>query len=320
MPWEDVISLSQVANKGVWVNMPISATLNLQSNGSPNTSCYAYQWATLLKNGNQFTGNKGIPSNTPIYVEHSNEVWNYGFGQYIWNKLAAVDECKTSCLWNNDGSTDQEVWAMRRHAGKVYQLSRTFAAVFGESSVPNLVRPILAQWSIFPQHYVDLLNWLSTTYGPPNKYLYAIAIDSYFGGDNKTPNMTFNQIYAAYNSSTSSQASLHKQYNDLATKYGIKVVAYEAGPGWNVGSMDNLQNYILAQRFAPMRYVTVGNVEAWAAAGPAMDAYNHFSLAGLASRYGMWGHVESFYNQTTPKWCAVLDVTGAPLPRGCQGW
>jgi len=318
MPWEDVITLSQAAKKGVWVNMPVSATLNLLPGGAPNTSCYVYKWASLLRNGNEFTGNKGIGSDLPIYVEHSNEVWNFGFGQYIWNKLAAIDECKSSCLWKNDGSTDQEVWAMRRHAGKVYEISRTFAAVFGEAAVPNQVRPVLAEWTIFPQHYIDLLTWFSKTYGPPNKYLYAIAIDSYFGGDNKESNMTLDQIYADYDSSTAGLAARHKQYNDIATQWGLKVVAYEAGPGWNVGSTQNLQNYILAQRFAPMRKVTVGNVEAWAAAGPAMAAYNHFSLSGLASRFGMWGHVESFFNQSTPKWCAVLDIAGAPLPQGCQ--
>jgi len=207
---------------------------------------------------------------------------------------------------------------MRRHAGKVYEISRTFAAVFGEAAVPNQVRPVLAEWTIFPQHYIDLLTWFSKTYGPPNKYLYAIAIDSYFGGDNKESNMTLDQIYADYDSSTAGLAARHKQYNDIATQWGLKVVAYEAGPGWNVGSTQNLQNYILAQRFAPMRKVTVGNVEAWAAAGPAMAAYNHFSLSGLASRFGMWGHVESFFNQSTPKWCAVLDIAGAPLPQGCQ--
>jgi len=33
-----------------------------------------------------------------------------GFGQYIWNKLAAIDEVQQgNSPLNNDGSTDQEV-------------------------------------------------------------------------------------------------------------------------------------------------------------------------------------------------------------------
>ena len=65
---------------------------------------------------------------------------NYAFGQYIYNKLAAIDECNKTihaggCVYNNDGSTDQEVWAMRRHLIKVYQLGQTFASVFGAGSL-----------------------------------------------------------------------------------------------------------------------------------------------------------------------------------------
>ena len=31
----------------------------------------------------------------------------------------------------------------------------------------------------------------------------------------------------------------------------------------------------------------------------------------------MWGHVEHMFNRSTPKWCGVLDSTGAPLTPGC---
>jgi len=37
-----------------------------------------------------------LPKDAAIYVEHSNEVWNFGFSQYTYNKLNAVDVCKTS--------------------------------------------------------------------------------------------------------------------------------------------------------------------------------------------------------------------------------
>ena len=80
--------------------------------------------------------------------------------------------------------------------------------------------------------------------------------------------------------------------NGLGDDFGIKVVAYEAGPGWSVGDTKNLQSFILAQRMAPMRQIVVNDVVSWAAAGPNMAAYNHFSLVGMPSRFGMWGHAE----------------------------
>jgi len=55
------------------------------------------------------------------------------------------------CIWNNDGSTDTQAWAQRRHLGMLYQASRNFAAVFGEAAVPSQIRPVYAEWSIFPQ-------------------------------------------------------------------------------------------------------------------------------------------------------------------------
>ena len=58
-------------------------------------------------------------------LEHSNEVWNFGFPQYIWNKLAAIDEVKQGgSALNNDGSTDQEVWTHRRHAKRLYEVAK----------------------------------------------------------------------------------------------------------------------------------------------------------------------------------------------------
>jgi len=242
-----------------------------------------------------------------------------------------MDECNVTlhpapappCDWANDGVTDPNVWAMRRHGGKVYALARTFAAVFGEAAVPARVRPVFAEWSIFPQHYNATMRWLSATYGDASKYVYAIGTTGYFGGNNKAPNMTLDAVFAEFANSTATQAAPRAAFAALAAELGVKVVAYEAGPGWGVGSMNNLGAFIVAQRLAPMRALTAGDVAAWAAAGGAADAYNHFSLSGKPARFGMWGHAENFFNQSTPKWCAVVDTTGAaltPETAACAGW
>jgi len=234
-----------------------------------------------------------------------------------------MDDCNVTthpepCLWNNDHVNNTETWAQRRHIGKAYELSRTFAGAFGEAAVPSIVRPLYADWPIFPQRYNATLAWFNATYGAPSKYLYGMAATGYFGGDAlKTP-MTFDQVYAEYRNSTANQAKSRAELAAIASYWGLKLVGYEAGPGWSVGNMANLGQYILAQRFAAMRSVTSEDVQAWADAGG--DAYNHFAMAGLPSRFGQWGHVEHFFNLSTPKWCAVLDTTGSPLTQGCTGW
>lgn len=332
MPWEDVITLSQKTGKGVWINAPISAmSCPSLSHGEvsgegvctgPDPTSYYYQWAQLLKNGNAATGNKGLPPSVPIYLEHGNEVWNEGFKAFLFNLMAAGDECnntRTDCTWKkNDVSPPQAYeWGLRRHIAKVYELGQTFAAVFGPGSLLSVVRPIFAYWAIDLAGYNRTLSWFNETYGHPSKYFYGLATTGYFGGNAK-PGMSIDDVFAEYINSTATQATARAAMNVLGEYWGLKVTAYEAGPGWSVGTTTSLSSYILAQRMKPMRAIVNGDVAAWAAAGSHMDAYNHFALSGLMSEYGMWGHTETMFNISTPKWCGVLDATGnAPYP-GCD--
>lgn len=108
--------LANLVNKDIWINTPITASGCLPYptliKTESETSSYIYQLALLLKNGNNYTSNKGLVNNLKVYIEHSNEVWNFGFGQYTWNKLNAIDcvkhDSKIPIAFN---STDQEVWA-----------------------------------------------------------------------------------------------------------------------------------------------------------------------------------------------------------------
>jgi len=79
--WEYVIMLANAANKDIWINVPVSATggsdpLDPTYVAAPDSSSYVYNLALLLKNGNAFTGNRGLNPGLHIYLEHSNEVWN----------------------------------------------------------------------------------------------------------------------------------------------------------------------------------------------------------------------------------------------------
>lgn len=200
----------------------------------------------------------------------------------------------------------------------MYELAKTFEAVFGAGSVPSMIRPIYADWPLFIDRYNETLQWANATYGPPSTWLYGMAITGYFGGDAKA-NMTNDEIYASYKNSSDTQFKTRQAYAQLAAAWGLKLVAYEAGPGWSVGDMSGVGQFILSQRFAPMRDVVNYDVQSsWVPAGG--GDYNYFSLAGYASRYGMWGAAESFFNLSTPKYCALLDLTGAALTPGCQGW
>ncbi len=126
-----------------------------------------------------------------------------------------------------------------------------------------------------------------------------------------------------YPSSTSAflpLSHIRSELASIAAYWGIKLCSYESGPGWNVGNTAGVNTTILAQRFYPMRDVVKYDIEtSWIPAGGA--DYNFFGMTGAYSRYGQWGATENFFNLTTPKFCALLDLKDvSPLPKGCQGY
>lgn len=231
------------------------------------------------------------------------------------------------CVYNNDGSTDEEAWAQRRHIAKVHEITQNFAAVFGAGSINTQVRGVYADWVIYPQRFNATLAWFNATFGWPGDYLYGMAGAGYFGGDAKAlgPTPALDDIYASFRNDSDAQYASRARLAAVAASWGLKLLAYEAGPGWNVGETTGVGEWILAQRFAEMRQVLKYDVEtSWAPAGG--GAYNCFSLAGDYTRYGMWGFVEWVSNLTTPKYCAIVDMTqdpNDPLPPAlakCKGW
>ena len=234
--------------------------------------------------------------------------------------MAAGDECnntRSDCLWNNDKVDDITQWGARRHMGKVFELAQTFKAVFGAAAFAARVRPVFAWWAIAPQQFNSTLAWANQTYGPLSEWLYGIATTGYFGGSARA-NMSIDDALLEYAIDSAASAELLAPIHAIAAAYGVKVLAYEAGPGWAVGNTQSLGSYIMAHRMAPMRDILRTHVGVWAGMGPQMDAYNHFALVGKPSQSGMWGHAETFFNQSTPKWCAVLDATGTPLTPECN--
>jgi len=292
--------------KDIWINIPITATggCNGQENTIDKTS-YLYQLALLLKNGNQFTGNKGLNADIKIYIEHSNEVWNFGFSQYIWNKLAAIDEVnKGGSPLNNDGITDQEQWARRRHAKCLVQIGKYFADVFGTGSLTNIIRPIYAHWTIFPDQYNATLAWVQKTYGPTSALFWGLAQSHYFDDDKAGPNFSVQQILQVLKQSSDNGVVQTKQINQIAKLYNLQQTAYEAGPGATVGNTVNIGNRIEATRNAgitPIVYADI--VDNWWNVGGGL--YNYFALSGAYSRFGCWGATDDLNNLTTPKFQAI---------------
>ena len=239
-------------------------------------------------------------------------MWNYGFSQYIWNKLNAIDRVKNdpkiSIAFN---STDQEEWARRNHYLRLMEIGKIFASVFGSSAYNRKIFLIFAEWTIFPQHYDATLNWANMVFGvAPHSYLHALAQTHYFSDSAAPANANVEQILTAIKNSSDTAYVNTLEIGEIASVWGLKLAAYEAGPGMKVGDTANIGNRIEAQRNPEIKQIVVDDIlKNWFGLPRPGDLYNYFSLASAYSRYGCWGATDDLSDLTTPKYQAILEVT-----------
>ena len=177
------------------------------------------------------------------------------FSQYTWNKLNAIDRVKNdpkiSIAFN---STDQEMWARRNHYLRLIEIGKIFPSVFGSTAY-------ISKWTIFSLHYDTILNWANIVFGiAPSKYLYALAQTHYFSDTEASAHASVQQILAAVKNSSDNGYVKTLQIGEIASVWGLKLAAYEAGPGMNVGDTTNIDNRIEAQRNPAIKQIAVDDI------------------------------------------------------------
>ncbi len=330
--WEYVILLANATNKDIWINVPISATggsdsLDPTYVASPDTSSYIYNLATLLKNGDAFTGNVGLNPGLHIYLEHSNEVWNPSFLQYTWNLLAAEDEvAKGGSVLNNDGDTNQYDWAYRRHIKRIYEIAQIFQSVFGAGSLNTTIRPVYTWWQLDEgsgSNAANALAWFKNTYGPPSNYFYAMAQGDYFTATNYANDTTIPDVLSDMQASSNASVTYVQQNLATAKQYGLPLYVYEGGPDNSNGGSQSTTNVgvqILANRDPGMNTLVQDHIRNnWFGQGG--SNFGYFALSTAYSRYGDYGATDDYRNLTTAKYNALVNLTGytgtgAPLAPG----
>jgi hypothetical protein len=151
-----------------------------------------------------------------VYVEYSNEVWNDQFGQAPYARAQGLAL---------DLSTDPFQAQVRFQA----QRSSQIFAIW-ESVVPKerLVR-VLSSFHIFPSVTQELLS-----YGDTRAHTDVIAIAPYFGfaGEDASQavGMNLDTLMQHLGTVDLPQANEYtRQHVDIARRYGLPVIAYEAG-------------------------------------------------------------------------------------------
>ena len=282
-PWEYVILLCNQANMDAWINIPVSADDE-----------YIRQLASLLK--------AGLKPSLNVYLEHSNEVWNFGFIQYAWNKARAKEEVTESqALYNFDQVNNEEIWAQRRHAQRVKQIVDIFGGVFGRDQINHRVRGVLAGVTADPNGFFvcgrlsGMLAYLKSTNGDPKDYIHAISIPAYYGGkaaagETGTEQDSVDEILADMQASVEKAGKDRLAVVELARRFGLAggYCAYESGPDIGGGRPTNIASRISAIRDPKQAAIYKANLADafWGIGG---NLAMQFTLSSPYSRYGAWG-------------------------------
>lgn len=320
-PWETSLLLSHEAgNLSIWINAPVYAD-----------DAYIAALAELWVVGNTTLGIPGC-SAPYLYIEHGNELWlneSDSPKNYLYNKEAAVAEVGAGgSVLNNDGETDPEAWARRRHAKRLREIAATFKAAFARSSSsPTVVRAVFAWMQDYSENSRTTLQWFERTYGAGEaaKVFYSYAVNSYHGAgvypsgtpplkDFALPNDVLESLLAT------SDASLPARNASavLAKEFGLALMTYE-GSGWvepdgkgfnSQGFNATLASIVTFNRgegaAEQQRYdieVVWGQLE--------LTSYNFYALSGpYGPSYGVcFGLAEDVINATSsPKYAGAMEL------------
>jgi hypothetical protein len=164
--WEDLVMFSNETGKDLYISIPMNAS-----------SDYVTKLAELIKYGsdgvNPYTSAQASPAypglnpNLKVYVEWSNETWNWGFAQAgagLQDATAAVqNNTAEGQIINYDNSAPNNLW-QRWTALKTVEASDSFRAVWGDAAMGDSVRMLLEY------QYYNLQDTAYTELGFINNY------------------------------------------------------------------------------------------------------------------------------------------------------
>ena len=290
-PLELAVALGNESGKDIWVNVPAGASQD-----------YITKMAQTIKFGsdgvNPYTSAQANPkfaplaANLKVYVEYSNETWNTAsnFKQSDQIAYLAQQAYNAEVASGTPGplsySPTGNKWYLtqRYNALMTKNIAETFGGVFGDGSLLNTVRPILAwqygngndsanQNTLVLDGYFNNVkgNFVANPKGL-NTYIYGGGSAMYYSPTDKS---SVDAIVTTGKDQT--DARFKQIQTDIAytTTFGMKRVAYEGGLSLDPGTATetNLANKLAALADARMKQVVISQHNRWTNAGGDLLVY-----------------------------------------------
>ncbi len=335
MAYEYVVAYGNAANTDIYVNVPLEAT-----------PAYFTNLANLIRYGsdgvNPYTSAQSSPVYAPlnaglhVYLEYSNEVWNFGFQQAGQNHdIVSADQSANNTEWsilNFDGAVAQNIytgcWRRIAYQGKL--LSDTFRAVFGDAAMPPnataTVRPLLmfqagngqATGGTQLQFLDDFFNNSDgvthvATPHPVDYFFWGGGGATYYTSNDDTAS-TVDALFASGVPDTG-YAGTNQADTALMKGYGLKRVAYEGG--WSVYNGSNGFSSDAGTAAALAKFdnrATTAQESAHTIFQQAGGDLNIFYTSSSWAPTYIWSLTDQIFNLTTPLFAAVTGIDSAQAP------
>ena len=323
--YEYAIQVANGLGKDIWINVPALAN-----------DAYVRSLALLLK--------QRLAPGRAVYVDYSNELWNYQFSQTAANAKAAVAEAIagdttltkgqrcTQALFDANSGECSPYWAGYYRVGKrTVQIARIFSEVFGPAALNKQVRVVYATQFANPGVAEQVLKNIATYRATPSSLIYGVATAPYFylahdlvGSETLTKDQILQSLEASLRLDDQPMFAagvkengvyVRKPYTGgnysgashkaLADYYGLKSLAYEGGPDLGQSEVNRAAK-IGANRDSKMADLVRSELGQWFGCGN--DLFMYFSLSSGWDRYGYWGLTNDPANLTGPKYTAARDV------------
>ena len=322
VPAERMIDLANATDTSPWISVPYKASDD-----------YMLQYARMVKNR--------LRRNHKVYLEYSNEMWNVIFPGTTYAARMADQ------LWNHP-YTDKNPYQRRVsmaanwYAKRTVEMCQIWKKEFGNES--GRVVCILSSQSSAPwagKETLDCPLWKEVN--GCGRYVDAFAVGPYFGDyiarkehrDTvkswlRDPDGGMNRLFTEIEQGgqldkDTGGGSINLTMNQyvkgnvqLAQKYGLPLMAYEAGqhlirfdPPHTVTEPDVLNLFMSAQKHPRMRSAYTRYLNAWnqATRGGLMM---HYYGIGKPSPKNFFSMLDHSGQPSTPKYQALMDYLGAP--------
>jgi hypothetical protein len=325
--FEYAIQIANELDKDIWINIP----------GGANDA-YVRSLAQLIR--------RDLAPGRVVYVEYSNELWNFIFPQSTENMKAAVREaidgdrtltngklCTKEMFDSGNVDDCNQYWAGYNRVGKrAVRISEIFSEVMGAAAMNNRVRVVYATQFASPGIAELVLKNIATYRGNPSASLYGVATAPYFYLSEQlaaSQSASKDQILNSLESSLRTENEplfaagirengnfVRKPYRGgtntgashkaLADYYGLKSLAYEGGPDLRQNAA-NPTAKIAANKDARMGAMVRSEIAQWIGCGN--DLFMHFSLSSSWDQYGYWGLTNDPTDLDAPKYAAARELT-----------